>query len=264
MTFADTVSRWPRTCGHLRSDGPNQVEIDRTIDGKAIEASLLPSDHWAFVTSSHYAPEHRQKYIRKMGAGVVAIRGGCIEHAARLLRKHNFLKGQIDCIFLFLGGNDLAQFATPVLHIADRFMALVSDILAGNDGCKVITASVIPRQPDRSLRKGAKFLERSEIFDQGVWQAQRGRHHHFMTDFLIGKRMTEWPNGKKLYDSVDTNLYEDRDYTHLNWDGHKRYEEVLDFVIDCVNRDDYTSEKKFFLEAWDGSRDEFRTGLWKF
>ena len=264
VTFADAVAEWPRTCGKLLSTGPNQVEIDWKIDGKAIECCLLPTDHWAFVTSSHFAQEHRQRYLRRMGGGTIAIRGGCVGHAAKLLKKHGYLKGQVDCIFLFLGGNDLAQFSVPVLRIAEEFMALVTDILEHNDGCKVITATVIPRRPEGSLRLGDKFLERSSTFDKCIWQAQVDRHHHFMTDFLVGKRTTDYPNGRRLYNTIDTDLYESMDLTHLNWDGQQRYEKVLDFVIDCVNRDDYASEKKFFLQAWDGTWNDFRTGLWKF
>ena len=224
----------------------NQGNTFDWIEGKRLQANLSDAYTWLAVADSHF--QFLLPFLAKFGVSGVAISGGQIWHMKKYLECHNFFKGRVNGIFIFAGGNDIARREGALTKVVGDMKDLVLSIAKVNNGCTIVTNTFIPRATGRDGGDG--FLSLCERVD-GMISQWSVKHHHVLNNVMVADKDRYGKVG------IRSELY-GRDLTHLNGAGRKAYEQVLEFIFDSVNRDDFKGRREI------PCGDSYRTVLWKF
>ena len=181
-----------------------------------------------------------------MGFNTVCISGGGFQHARAYLEGHDFFRDKLTALFLIMGGNDLERDCPS--GVASTIEDLVYDVIRVNPGAVIITGTVVPRYSALGGENG--FITRSEKYDGAISQWGTS-HHHFLSDLFVDE------SDRLGMGRIRSNLYVS-DKVHLNKKGRDLFLQQVQYLVECVNLDDFTGRKEWCYGMTK------RATMWKF
>ena len=177
------------------------------VEGKEYRTNGMDTKNMAVIADSHHS--FNMNYWKKHGVFCMAIRGGGVWHAERALQSVSSA-----CYFILLGGNDISKLGGE--GTIERLGDLVSGLTRKEKTEIEVTGSMIPRAGKMQHVGDMRFA------NEQMYKIHT-KHHHFTTTVFETNGMIT----QELYIG---------DKIHLNEDGLAVYRQVLDWVVNCVNR----------------------------
>ena len=218
------------------------------IMGKKVTSKVTTDFTWLLAGDSHVSPSRLLKFAESWGTNTISVSGGMLPHIHAMLNINEFLRRYSRAFVLSFGSNDLTMVST--LTFAEHLMKLVNDLQKENPNAWIITGTIIPRK--HAGDSGERFVHLSEGVDQLMKQSAPF-HHHFWTDCFQSNPKV--PGGPV---TVVHQLFHP-DGVHLNKLGNEVFRQVLGFVFDSLNFNNFQNKIQIKLP-----NNALATIAWKF
>ena len=214
------------------------------MDPKKVVSTF--SDHFSMLLLADSHASLIGQDLAREGTNTVALRGGKVGHGRKYLEQNQFFGGKLTHLFLLLGGNDCDNNCpTQVVAALEQ---LIYDVVKFNRQLVVVTGTFIPRRGSWGGENG--FIQRVWKVDELIKKCGQN-HHHYVTDVFFDDC------GEGGIAKLRSELYT-WDSTHLNGKGRTIFLDLLRFLIEAANRQDFTGQY-----VW-GYKESQRRAMWKF